>query len=546
MRYISHTIDRETAKNRSGHSAPGAKLVPRITSGLSGSGTGSGSHKLRITRITLMVLSIPVRGVVRGDRLEQKLFTMPKKAKKFAKKLARKHSRKPNPKRDQARRQPHKLSGDRRSRLEGPLRNSPVEFICTGEYDPNDLLYMVKDSHDIGEKELLPDGETAQGEETVIEEEIEIVDGASGSDGDETDDLVSIDQETQGDDYDRAQTDSIVESEDLDTESNSTSVIEAQAGDSDEGPLDAPDLSNGPESDDLVYDETQAGDAIDREQSDFSESEPEYLSDQDPDHSEPIDFESMDIEQLRALQLDAEDGYDYDDMYFSGDDDADDMIQQLINGDPDLSRWEMRPPKKDKAPASKRQKARREARDAHRAANFGRDPEMWQKYPEVITISQVLTEIQTLAATQDMQEVRFPPLDNNANWYVKELGKLHGLKVGNSKTSPSSVILYRTKRAGPPLNTRKMHQLLNRRSNFRRVDVSRKETPKDKEKKRMVKPRDGDIVGHNAKEIESESFGHKLMTSMGWTQGTGLGLDRAGIVNPLVAKVKLTKRGIGS
>jgi len=57
--------------------------------------------------------------------------------------------------------------------------------------------------------------------------------------------------------------------------------------------------------------------------------------------------------------------------------------------------------------------------------------------------------------------------------------------------------------------------------------------------------RDGHIVGQHATAIENDNFGHRLMRQMGWTHGSGLGRERAGIVAPIPATVKLTRGGLG-
>lgn len=58
--------------------------------------------------------------------------------------------------------------------------------------------------------------------------------------------------------------------------------------------------------------------------------------------------------------------------------------------------------------------------------------------------------------------------------------------------------------------------------------------------------RDGDIVGGSAKPIGADNRGRVMLEKMGWSQGTGLGKQKDGILEPISHRVKNTKTGLRS
>lgn len=268
------------------------------------------------------------------------------------------------------------------------------------------------------------------------------------------------------------------------------------------------------------------------------------------EEQEEDQMSDLDDEQIYALARMSDNLDNFDPMdYGDADDDEldfDEVMDELLNG-AGLPTGSGAPPiKKPKnKPLSRRQQARKEARDEYKAlSNFGRDPELWQRYPELITVRDVLNEIRQFVAQPEPEQIRFPPLDSNANWYVKQLAGLHGLATSaQGSGKQKNIICARTVRTGPAQDLRLLHKLTSRRSTFLRTD--RRDSGKPKEKERKKKIRDGHVVGHEAAPVSHENFGHRLMTRMGWTQGSGLGRVGAGIIDPIPATVKLTKRGLG-
>lgn len=195
--------------------------------------------------------------------------------------------------------------------------------------------------------------------------------------------------------------------------------------------------------------------------------------------------------------------------------------------------------------ASERKKLKRQAREAMHAIKFGKIPLLWQRYPEEIHVREVLAEIRNFA-TQQGASLAFPPLDNNANWYVKELAQEHGMRpTVEGSHLQKYVVAHRTRRSSA-LAGKGINKLLTRRQVFRRSDLKVDKKVRDKKGAPVsIRVRHGHIVGQNASEISEENFGHHLMRQMGWIEGSGLGKENCGIVAPISATVKLTKTGLG-
>jgi RNA-binding protein 5/10 len=46
--------------------------------------------------------------------------------------------------------------------------------------------------------------------------------------------------------------------------------------------------------------------------------------------------------------------------------------------------------------------------------------------------------------------------------------------------------------------------------------------------------------------ISEDNMGHKLLKGLGWQQGTGLGADQGGIVEPISSKAAADRAGLGA
>ncbi|CAO3592415.1 unnamed protein product [Absidia cylindrospora] len=56
----------------------------------------------------------------------------------------------------------------------------------------------------------------------------------------------------------------------------------------------------------------------------------------------------------------------------------------------------------------------------------------------------------------------------------------------------------------------------------------------------------GTVVASNAAPITGSNVGHRLLTSMGWKEGSGLGSNQEGITDPIEAIIRGKRRGLGA
>lgn len=279
---------------------------------------------------------------------------------------------------------------------------------------------------------------------------------------------------------------------------------------------------------------------------DYDESE--QLQDYSDNMSE------LDDDQIFALASGSLYDHEDEDM-FDQYDEYDEYFDQLIGDEGGNVSGGNKPNSKGKQPVSDRKKLKRQAREVMHAMKFGKQPPLWREYPDTITVREVLDEIRRFAMQREQQQLAFPPLDTNANWYVSSLAQRHGLTATTEGSNDAKYVrVSLTKRANPYVPDSKLRTLLTRRRTFMRTDTldaqlkkGKKGAKKDKHGKDVpqAKVRDGHVVGQNATEIGESNFGHKMLKQMGWTEGSGLGRAKEGITAPIPATVKLTKAGLG-
>lgn len=184
-----------------------------------------------------------------------------------------------------------------------------------------------------------------------------------------------------------------------------------------------------------------------------------------------------------------------------------------------------------------------------------------KKYPYEMKLKDMQTELLAFVNDQRRKSLRFPPMDHNGCVMIKKLSKAFLLKPaqhGNSEHSYVIITKKSTKKLTP--DYKKIHKLMNKTGIFFRsdVDLTKREKSdirellskfksgsKKKEKdSSSYTYKEGDIVGEGASEIGPESIGRRLLVKMGWQKGQGLGIDGNGIIIPVQAIVKKSKRGL--
>ncbi|KAG5363383.1 Protein SQS1 [Yarrowia sp. B02] len=181
------------------------------------------------------------------------------------------------------------------------------------------------------------------------------------------------------------------------------------------------------------------------------------------------------------------------------------------------------------------------------------------KYPILMTVEEAKQEIETfINAPGKPMVLDFPPMGAEFRTVLKKLSACYHLKPDiHGVQKGKHVSMLRTARTSSNNNNylSKFHDKFPKK--FKLVIRNAKysteqhlyETKHQKGVKRSaarVHNREGEIVGHQAPAIDDANIGRLLLQKMGWTTGEGLGAQSRGISEPIIAKVKISKRGIGA
>ncbi|RDW27851.1 protein SQS1 [Yarrowia lipolytica] len=181
------------------------------------------------------------------------------------------------------------------------------------------------------------------------------------------------------------------------------------------------------------------------------------------------------------------------------------------------------------------------------------------KYPILMTVEEARKEIEIfINAPNKPMVLDFPPMGAEFRSVLKKLSACYHLKPDIHGVQKSKhVSMLRTSRTSCHNNNyiQKFHDKFPKK--FKLVIRNAKysteqylyETKHQKGSKRSavrVHNREGEIVGHEAPAIDDSNIGRLLLQKMGWTTGEGLGAQSRGISEPIIAKVKISKRGIGA
>lgn len=182
------------------------------------------------------------------------------------------------------------------------------------------------------------------------------------------------------------------------------------------------------------------------------------------------------------------------------------------------------------------------------------------KYPYLLEMSDIIAEFKAFWANPKRECMRFPPLDVQVNVVLKTLAGQFGFKATRRGKAPKSFLeINKTSKKHKQPEWGNIKKMAERNQICFRTDIklSREERHELKlirkgEKVRMKNNRkgnfsykEGEIVGANAKEIDSSSIGRRLLERMGWQDGEALGPENnKGIIEPIKVIVKTSKRGI--
>lgn len=188
---------------------------------------------------------------------------------------------------------------------------------------------------------------------------------------------------------------------------------------------------------------------------------------------------------------------------------------------------------------------------------------MLVKYPYLLEMEDILNEFKEFWKDPIRESLRFPPMDFHVNMVLKMIAEAYGYstrKIGKGKKEYLEARKPRKNKNREP-HWDRLKKLANKRNICYRMDVDLSREEK-RELKRLkggnvaveqmrnkgrgnFSYKEGEVVGANAKEIDSSSIGRKLLEKMGWQQGDALGPgDNKGIVEPIKVVVKTSKKGI--
>lgn len=120
-----------------------------------------------------------------------------------------------------------------------------------------------------------------------------------------------------------------------------------------------------------------------------------------------------------------------------------------------------------------------------------------------------------------------------------------GSKSQGSGKSRYTTLFKTSTTSNIPLDERKINRILNQTTYINPSERSGASwdatTPRGGG---VRKHKDGDVVGGDAKEIDSDNRGRVMLEKLGWRSGMGLGIEGMGMKLPVFAVVKAGKSGL--
>ncbi|KAK9324641.1 hypothetical protein V1517DRAFT_317011 [Lipomyces orientalis] len=201
--------------------------------------------------------------------------------------------------------------------------------------------------------------------------------------------------------------------------------------------------------------------------------------------------------------------------------------------------------KKDKK--KERELLRREGLLGKKARKGTRD--LNAKYSRGMRVSDIKSEIETFLRNDGQTTLSLPPMDKNSRKAVHVLAAAYHLSsksIGGG--TQRFTILFKNSRSYWEADFGTL-SIVEDRYYLPRLDKKASKIPTKDYSKRgtgSFRHRDGDVVGSNAPEIDSDNRGRQLLEKMGWVSGSGLGVaGNVGMSSPIMAKVKTSKAGLG-
>jgi hypothetical protein len=155
-------------------------------------------------------------------------------------------------------------------------------------------------------------------------------------------------------------------------------------------------------------------------------------------------------------------------------------------------------------------------------------------------------EIQFFLRDLGKTTMSLPPMEKESRKRVHELADCYSLKSASKGAGRKRfTTLIKTSRSGLNPNRAKIGRILRLESSsyFAQASWSAKSgsgnhtmpgTRGGGAGKDLAKRREGEVVGEGAKMLGQDNLGHKLLSKMGWTEGTRIGKSEDGLAVPWV------------
>lgn len=178
-----------------------------------------------------------------------------------------------------------------------------------------------------------------------------------------------------------------------------------------------------------------------------------------------------------------------------------------------------------------------------------------------INFRQLNREIKEFVKKADIdEELELEPYNPIVRRLVLELAHMYKLNTRNDGIGiDRHCVLIRTGNASVPSDFKRLDRFLEKAQ--RSVDFFLQGPKKDRSKKTLepgkssksskgralsMSMASGTAIGEDARPIEDNNVGNRMLRKLGWSPGQGLGTEKSGCVEPIKAVFKGNRSGLGN
>lgn len=163
-----------------------------------------------------------------------------------------------------------------------------------------------------------------------------------------------------------------------------------------------------------------------------------------------------------------------------------------------------------------------------------------------VSFRQIHREIKYFCRDQNADELTFSPMDPQERRYLQELAHCYDLYIeSHGPWEARYCALRKTKAKHIAKSLPKIDSIIESADKYiNYVGSMRKGNPAKPAKSKSKSDKTSSAV--SGRPLDESNTGHGLLVKMGWTPGQGLGTDNSGNVDPVEARVRRSKAGIGS